>query len=137
MARNLIQRSVAVAATLVIVSCAAPGETYYGFRIDIRSAPPPPRVVFYEQPAVVVVPGTSVYQVADDTFAYDMYRYESGWYLVYDGYWYQSSSYRGPFTVINVQSVPREVVQLPASRWKNHPHGGPPGQEKKHGGPTG
>jgi hypothetical protein len=129
-----IRRIYIALSTMAVLSCAAPGQTYYGFTIGISSAPPPPRVVFYEEPSVVVVPGSEVYVVADNTFEYDMFRYAGDWYLVYDGYWYRSSSYRGSFTVIDVRSVPQQVVEVPSSHWKHHPHGGPPGQERKHGG---
>ncbi len=135
MAGSSLRRLWVAVSSMAVISCAAPGQTYYGFTLGISSAPPPPRVVFYEEPQVVVVPGTRVYVVEDPTFSYDMFRYSGAWYLYYDGYWYRSSSYRGSFAVIDVRSVPRPIIEVPSSRWRNHPHGGPPGQQKKHGGP--
>jgi len=117
----------------LLASCAAPGTTYYGFQLDISSAPPPPRVVFVQEPEIVVVPGTRVYVVSDPAVGYDMFRYGSYWYVSYEGYWYRSSSYGGRYTVISVRSVPQAIVTLPPERWKHHPHGGPPGQMKKRG----
>jgi hypothetical protein len=119
-------------------SCAAPAYTEYGFSIGVTNAPPPPRVVFVEEPEIVVVPGTRVYMVSESGFGYDMFRYGSSWYLYSGGFWYRSSTYRGSFAVIDVRSVPSPIMKVPASRWKHHPHGGPPGQmkAKKRGGPA-
>ena len=118
-----------VAAAVLCVSCAASGPTYWGFQVGVRSAPPPPRVVIYDDPRFVVVQGVYVVTNADPN--YDMFRYGSYWYVCYDGYWYRARSYSGPFAVIDVRSVPRAVVSVPPRHWKHHPHGGPPGQMKK------
>ena len=115
--------------------CAAPAmaetRTYFGFSIGVSNAPPPPRVVFQSQPDIVVVPGSTVYVVEDPECDYDMFRYGGFWFVYDDGYWYRARAYRGPFTVVDVRYVPRQVLTLPPPRWKHHPHGGPPGQMKK------
>jgi len=112
----MIRHAVLLVATAVAcVSCAG-GPTYLGFELDIRSAPPPPRVVVVDEPD------------------YDMFRYGETWYVCYDAYWYRSRSYSGPYAVIDVRSVPREVISVPQEHWRHHPHGGPPGQEKRHRG---
>jgi hypothetical protein len=118
---------------LACSSCAPTGTTYFGFRVDIRSAPPPPRVVVVDEPAVAVVPGTQVYVVEDPSVSYDMFRYGSSWYICSGGYWYQSSSYRGSYDVVDVRYVPEEILTVPREHWKHHPHGGPPGQMKRRG----
>lgn len=118
---------------LACTSCVAPGgTTYVGFAAGVGDAPPPPRVVLVEEPAVAIAPGTSVYVVISPSVPYDMFRYGSVWYVYHGGYWYQASSHRGPFAVVDVRYVPRAVVTLPPRHWKHHPHGGPPGREKKH-----
>jgi hypothetical protein len=117
----------------LFAGCAATGTTYYGFEIGISNAPPPPRVVFVDEPEVVVVPGTRVYVVSEPSFGYDMFRYGSYWYVFSGGFWYRSSRYGGRYVVIDVRTVPRAIVTLPPERWKHHPHGGPPGQMKKRG----
>ena len=123
--------------TLMSASWATTGasSTYFGFTVGVSNAPPPPRVVLVERPTTVVAPGTSVYVVSDPAVEFDMFRYGSYWYVSYSGYWYRSKSYGGRYTVIDVRSVPRSVVTLPAKHWKHHPLGGPPGKMKKRGGP--
>ncbi len=118
-----------LAAGAAQTACVVPGETRMGFTVGVVGAPPPPPVVVAE-PAVVQVE-TGAYVVADPVVQYDMFRYGPVWYLYSGGYWYQAPSSRGPFAVVDVRSVPRPVLAVPPGRWKNHPHGGPPGQERK------
>jgi len=120
-----------LATAATCVSCAASGPSYLGFRLDVRSAPPPPRVVVVDEPDLMLVEGSRVYVVVNAESGYDMFRYGSSWYVCHDGYWYRSRTYRGPYAVIDVRSVPRAVVSVPARHWKHHPHGGPPGLAKK------
>lgn len=117
---------------LVCASCLAPGTTYVGFSTGVEAAPPPPPAVV-EEPPVALAPGTSVYVVTDPSVRYDMFRFGVSWYVYEGGYWYQAPSYRGPFAVVDVRVVPREIVTLPPGHWKHHPHGGPPGLERKRG----
>jgi hypothetical protein len=49
----------------------------------------------------------------------DLYRYRSTWYLVDDGEWYRSDSWKGPFLSVSASSVPREVLKVP-SRYRRH-----------------
>jgi hypothetical protein len=51
----------------------------------------------------------------------DLYRYRSEWYLVEDGQWYQSDSWKGPFLRIADDGVPLAVRNVPAPyrrHWK-------------------
>ncbi len=122
-----------VGAALLLTACApAHSRTYYGFQVGVTNAPPPPRIVFYEAPQYVVVPGTSVYVV--DNYNYDLFVYGSYTYLYSGGFWYRSRAYRGPYVAVDVRQVPSRVVQVPSRHWKHHPHGGPPGHGKKRGG---
>lgn len=107
--------------------------------VNLGGYPPPPSVIFDREPEIVVVPSTEVYYVprASD---YDLYRYGDHWYLNRNGYWYRAKTYRGPFLALGASKVPRMIIGLPTKyrRHPTHPHGGPPGQLKKHGaGPHG
>src|SRR5258706_2968761 len=118
----------------LLVSCdpaMMSGDSYFGFSLDIRSAAQPPRVVFVDQPQIVLVPRTSVYVVENSD--YDMFQCRDVWYVAYEGYWYRASSSDGPFVTVSARSVPREILTLPDERWKHHhPHGGPPGITKRY-----
>lgn len=76
-----------------------------------------PRLVFEDEPNIVVVPGTRVYYVRDCD--YDVYRYGSTWYYNYDGGWYRSRRYNGPYTYIGYRSVPHPVAYVPV-RYRRH-----------------
>ena len=108
-----------------IASCApvlAPGsETYLGFSVGMYGAPPPPRVVFTQQPALDLIEGSDVYVVAGT--GYDMFECDGGWYLSYGGYWYRAPSYAGPFVAVDVRRVPQRVLTVPHERWKHDPRG--------------
>jgi len=92
-------------------------STYYGFSIGVSNAPPPPRVVFVEEPSLMLVPGTSVYVVENSR--YDVFRYGGYTYLSSGGYWYRSRGHGHPFRVWDVRKVPRAVLTVPGDRWKN------------------
>jgi hypothetical protein len=110
---------------------AALAETHVNVSIGIGNAPPPPVVVVREEPRVVLVPGSTVYVVDDNRWGYDCFRYGVYWYAYRDGFWYRSRAWRGPFGVVRTEIVPRAIMSVPSSRWKNHPHGMPPGQAKR------
>jgi hypothetical protein len=84
-----------------------------------------PRLVFRDEPDIVVVPGTRVYYVED--YDYDLYRYGSYWYYNYDGAWYRARRYNGPFVYVGYRSVPRAVAYVPVKyrkHWRDaHPRG--------------
>jgi hypothetical protein len=127
-------RTLALTAPLFLALACAPAatmgtRTHYGFSVGITSAPPPPRLVYVEEPAVLLVPGTNVYVV--ESAGVDVFRYGGSWYAQRDGYWYRASRYDGPYAVVDVRRVPTQVLTVPAKHWKRHPHGGPPGLMKK------
>ena len=105
-------------------SASARTNTYFGFQIGVGNAPPPPRVVYYSEPDVMMVPGTQVYYV-DNSAGYDEFRYGPYYYICNDGYWYRGRSYRGPFRVVDVRSVPRVVF---TARVASHDRGWHRGQ---------
>jgi hypothetical protein len=129
-----MKRSVVTACCAVLVACGcASGQAYYGFEVGVTNAPPPPRIYFESRPAVVAQLPGGVYVVDVGGYDCDMFRYGGYWYVFQAGYWYRSGSYRGPYRVVDVRSVPSRVIGVPAKHWRHHPHGGPPGQKKKHG----
>src|SRR3990172_9413319 len=91
--------------TLVLsVPASAHATTYVGFQIGIGNAPPPPAVVFHDEPDFVFVPSAGVY-VVHSRYDYDIFRYGPYYYVCDDGFWYRSRNYRGPFRVVDVRYV--------------------------------
>jgi hypothetical protein len=50
---------------------------------------------------------------------FDLYRYRGTWYLMEDGVWYSSTSWKGPFMSLRAKSVPSEVTNVP-SAYRRH-----------------
>jgi hypothetical protein len=123
----MLGRSIVVAVICLLVLGCEPAmlgsSTYFGFAVDITNAPPPPRVVLVDEPIVETVSGSQVYVVENSD--YDMFRFGAFWYVASGGYWYRASSYNGPYSVCEVRSVPRAVLEVPEGRWKHHRRGGP------------
>ena len=76
-----------------------------------------PRLAFVQQPDIVVIPGTRVYYVEDTS--YDLYRYGPYWYYYYDGGWYRSRDYDGPFYFISYQTIPGPIRYVPV-QYRHH-----------------
>lgn len=106
-------------------------DTASAVDIDIHATiPPPPRIVFEQEPEVIVVPSTQVQYVPVVT-DYDMYRYGKYWYVNQDGYWYRSRSYRGPFKFVEQRHIPHDVIVVPAD-YGHHPRHPPkPAKHRK------
>jgi hypothetical protein len=105
--------------------------------VDIHvSVPPPPMVAFPAEPQVILVPETRVYYVPQ-VVDYDMYRFGSWWYVNQSGYWYRSKRYQGPFTYVDYDRVPVQIVRVPG-KYRHHPskphgkHRGHKGKDHKH-----
>jgi hypothetical protein len=111
--------ALAASALAILAPAAAMAETYFGFTIGVGNAPPPPRYVIV-QPDLVLMPGTSVYEVANAP--YETFYYGRVYYTFRDGYWYRGRSSRGPFYVTDVRSVPVDVLEVPSFRWRHHPN---------------
>jgi hypothetical protein len=88
-----------------------------------------PRLVFHDEPDIVVVPGTRVYYVRD--YDYDIYRYGSYWYYNHDGNWYRARRYNGPFVYVGYRSVPRAVTYVPV-KYRRHWRDANPGRAQGH-----
>src|SRR5262245_60260793 len=102
----------ASAIILFVTTLAQPGWARVHVDVNI-GIPPPPGVIFEQEPRVVVVPRTHVYYVPDYS-DYDVYRVGRYWYVNRDGYWYRSSGYRGPFTHVEYSRLPRAIVYVPS-----------------------
>ena len=101
--------------------------------INVNLGGPPPVIRFDREPKFVVIPESRVWRLPD--YEYDFYRHDDDYYLNRDGHWYRAKSWRGPFEPFPFDRLPRVIVDLPGEyrRHPAHPHGGPPGQLKKHG----
>ncbi len=132
----LIAMVAATALATILLVEATPARAQVSADINIRLGNrPAPVVVFDEEPEVVLVPRSRVYYV--EHRGYDLYRYGRYWYINDNGYWFRASGYRGPFVGVELRHVPRSITVVP-DRYRHHPiypshpHGGPPGQLKKH-----
>ena len=111
------------AATLVLLSQVVPAQaqtqTWFGFQVGVSGGSPPLAPVFRSEPRVIVVNDVQV--VDDDHCSDDVFRTENTWWRLRGGYWYRSSSWRGPWASVDVRRVPDRVLVLPARTWKHHP----------------
>lgn len=73
--------------------------------------PPPPPLVIPAPPPVIVVPDTYVY-FAPEVEA-DLLFYHGYWYRPYQGRWYRSGDYKGPWVYIVHEKVPTVLLRLP------------------------
>jgi len=95
----------------------ASAATSFSFSLSIGDPYIGPQLAFYDQPDVVVVPGTRVYYI--DDYDYDLYRYGNYWYYYWNGGWYRSVDYDGPFYFISYVSVPYSIRYVPV-RYRHH-----------------
>lgn len=65
--------------------------------------------VFQAPPELAVFPSTSVYVVPD----HDVFFYHGYWYRPYQGRWYRSGGYNGPWNFIVRGQVPVSIIKLP------------------------
>jgi hypothetical protein len=72
---------------------------------------PPPVYSVTGQPTVVVIPGTYVYVIPG--ISVDILFYNGAWYRPYEGRWYWSRSYRGPWGYMRPMDVPPVLTGLP------------------------
>lgn len=97
---------------------AARAQTYRGYTTDRSYTtinvgdPYRGSITFRSAPDLTLIPNTNVYTLRADA-DYDLYRYDGWYYMVDDGSWYRARSWRGPFTYIQMGSLPRDVVSVP------------------------
>ncbi|MFQ5839442.1 MAG: hypothetical protein ACE5HK_01815 [Candidatus Methylomirabilales bacterium] len=76
--------------------------------------PSPPAVVVPVNPILIQIPGTEVYTIPKITAT--LYFFDGRWYYYYEGFWYTSRDYVGPWTHLPKAKVPSTVVRLPRAR---------------------
>ena len=79
-----------------------------GINVDINV--PLPDIAVAGPPAMVVVPGAYVYFAPD--VETDLFFYHGYWYRPYQGGWYSSLGYNGPWGRITIGNVPPPLVSL-------------------------
>mgnify|MGYP001224162879 CR=1 FL=1 len=111
------------AATLVLLSQVVPAQaqtqTWFGFQVGVSGGSPPPAPMFRSEPRVIVV--NDGQGVDDEQGSDDVFRTVNTWWRLRGGYWYRSSSWRGPWASVDLRRVPDRVLVLPARTWKHHP----------------
>lgn len=65
------------------------------------------------RPAMALIPYTRVFYSTSDA-DYDLYRYGDTWFLVDNGNWYRSNSWRGPFYSTSRRYVPSAIMTIPS-----------------------
>ena len=119
------------ALVLVLAPLSAQAETYFGFQLGTKQAPPPPQIMFQKTPRITVVPATRVSRVMDPACKHDLFRFGGTWYAYVARHWYRSDDISGPYRVLDARHVPRAVLFVPPMHWKHHPERVPKGLAKK------
>ena len=70
-----------------------------------------PGLVIPAPPALIVIPGTYVYYPPD--VGVDIFFYHGYWYRPYQGRWFRSTEYNGPWGGVGIGRVPRVLRGLP------------------------
>lgn len=99
-----------IAPAPVVVTEPAPYAPETVYREPARYAPPP----VYEDPeppAMVVIPGTYVYSVADPR--YDIFFYHGSWWRRDHGRWFAARDYNRSWVFVRPENVPGPVIHVP------------------------
>jgi hypothetical protein len=110
-----------IGALLLLAVFPAGGTADVDVHVGVYASPP-----VYEMrspPAVVVIPGTYVYFVPG--IEVNILFYRGYWYRPYEGRWYRSGGYDGPWKYIPHSRVPAPLLDLPPDY-----HGIPPGHRR-------
>ena len=94
---------------MLLVLLAFSGTSIAGFSLNVGVSLPP--LVIAAPPVVAVIPGTNVYFCPD--VAMDVFFHNGYWYRLYQGGWYRSIDYNGPWGYIAVANVPPVFLHLP------------------------
>ncbi len=94
-----------------------PAAGYSGVNVNINI--PLPSLVISGPPTMMVIPGSYVY-FAPDVEA-DLFFYRGYWYRPYQGEWYYSVEYNGPWGRIAIGNVPTALINLPPDYRHMHP----------------
>lgn len=78
-----------------------------------------PVYTFAAPPELVVIPGTYAYTVPDA--GVDIIFHHDYWYRPFEGRWYRSRHYNGPWVFIDRHRVPGFFLNLPPDYRRHHP----------------
>ncbi len=84
---------------------------------------PPPQYAVPAPPSVVVIPGTYVYVVPDSRVP--ILFYHGSWWRPFEGRWYRSNYYNGPWFYVRRRGVPRVLITMPPDYYYSIPPGSP------------
>ncbi len=107
-----MKRSKAVliaAGALLLLSTFLPGQGKAGVQVGVGINVPLFR--FETPPPLVVLPGTYGYFVPDARI--DIFYYHDYWYRPYEGRWFRSRGYNGPWAHVAPTVVPGFLLDLP------------------------
>ncbi len=110
---------------IVLLSASlVPGGILYAEKssagINLNITIPLPGPVIGPPPGMAVIPGTYVYFAPN--IGVDLFFYRGYWYRPYQGQWYFSGEYNGPWGRVAMNSVPPPLVNLPPD-YRNLPPG--------------
>ena len=113
----------------LLLSAAAADSVLAGTHVDVNigiGVPPPlPRFVLPGPPELVVIPRSYAYFVPDVDV--DIVFFGGYWWRPYQGFWYRSHHYNGPWKNIHRDRVPRGLMDLPPDYRRV-----PPGHQRLH-----
>ncbi len=114
--------AVAGLACMAMLSGSTAGHAEVSVNIQIG---PPPAYAFPGPPQVIAIPGTYVYLVPG--VAVEILFYQGYWYRPYEGRWFRSRSYNGPWQYR--EHVPEAIVELPPDYY--HAYREPPPEYRR------
>jgi hypothetical protein len=117
-----VRNGLVVAVTLS--SALATSAGWADVAVNVNIGPPPP-IVVSAPPPLVIVPGVPVVQYAP-SLNVDLFFHSGRYYYWQGGHWFVGPSYRGPWTYVVVERVPRPILAVPVKYYKI-----PPGHAKK------
>jgi len=122
MASNMKTLCLFIVGALFLILIGAAPQSEAGINVNINL----PAIGFAAPPDLVVIPGTYVYIVPD--VAADVLFYQGYWWRPYEGHWYRSRDYRGPWGYIELGRIPGGLRALP----QDYRHRLSPGYERLH-----
>jgi hypothetical protein len=101
--------AIVLAVLAVLILSGLPDSAPAEFNVNINIGTPP--VVVVEPAAVVLIPGSEVYFVADT--GPDLFFYAGFWWSPRGDRWYRSQVYNGSWIVVEHRHVPVQVFRVP------------------------
>src|SRR5450759_3964643 len=111
-----MKRSIAIVLVVAAVMICSIGYSSQAYAARVYVSPP--EFVIDAEPDLVVIPGTYVYRVPD--IETDVLFYQGFWYRPFEGRWYRSRGYNGPWGFIAVGRVPLGLRRLPGGYRSMH-----------------